>query len=306
MARADAAQAEAEATLHEYQQQLAERPDRGEPDPHRGAGRASVDHRGGAHRGAERAGGDRRARGSCPGRRPHARRKPSCRREVGRLAHDLAAKIVGESLEDDARAKRGRRPVHRRARVRGRRAGREPGGLMLGSSREALAASREGLLERADSDGLRRGVRRAARRGGAARRRDVACASTLADSGTSVTARSEIVRRLLGSRICAGGARAGRARRLAALVPSRATCVDAARAGSAPRPRSSSAEHEGRLDAVEDELFRFGRVVDARRRAAAGAQRPGAHPASARRRGHATCWTARAQPDDGRAGRSTS
>ena len=104
MARADAAQAEAEATLHEYQQQLAgAQTEASQIRTEAQAERASIIEAARTDAQREQAAIAERAGAALAADRTQAKAELS--REVGRLAHDLAAKIVGESLEDDARAK---------------------------------------------------------------------------------------------------------------------------------------------------------------------------------------------------------
>src|SRR4051794_38384632 len=128
---------------------------------------------------------------------------------------------------------------------------------MLGSSRGALAASREGLLERADREGFD-AVSGELLAVAALLGHETSLRSALADSGTSVAARGEIVQRLLGSRI------SPLALELVELVVSQRWAeprdlVDGLEQIGA-EAAFIQAEHEDRLDEVEDELFAFGRA----------------------------------------------
>ena len=70
------------------------------------------------------------------------------RKSMGGVATDLAGRIVGESMTDDARAAGRGRPLHRRARTGEPERRAE---LMIGASRTSLAALREAVNARFDS-----------------------------------------------------------------------------------------------------------------------------------------------------------
>ena len=69
----------------------------------------------------------------------------SLRAEVGTLAVQLASKIVGESLDDEAQAEPGRRPVPGRPRREPERGVRSADVVMRGISRASLAEVEERL-----------------------------------------------------------------------------------------------------------------------------------------------------------------
>jgi F-type H+-transporting ATPase subunit delta len=131
--------------------------------------------------------------------------------------------------------------------------------MMLGASRAALAAARDDLAGRADDPafpGLSQELLDVAHLLG----REPQLRSALTDPGDTGERRAALARELFGNRISPVAV---------AVVSSLA-----ARRWSAPRDLVDAtealaaeaaftvAEREGRLDAVEDELFRFGRTVE--------------------------------------------
>ena len=146
---------------------------------------------------------------------------------------------------------------------------------MNGASREALAAARERLDALTDDTSVD--------------------AAELADELAAVTAlldREVSLRRVLtdpaqrrrgqgraGRHGCCGGQVGGRDRRpglrhgALPLVRSRATWWTRSRSWRTP-PTSSPPQRAGSLDDVEDELFRFGRIVSSYAGPASGADRP--------------------------------
>ena len=163
--KAEKAQAEAAEALERVPGAARRGPRRGRADPRGGPGR-------GRARSSPRCASGRRPRPtgsprprSSRSRPSGSRRSSSCAARSGRLATDLASRIVGESLEDEARAEPRRRPVPRRARGRAEPCG--PGCPDAGASRESLAAGQERLEALLAVPGHRR---RAAVGGGPVRR----------------------------------------------------------------------------------------------------------------------------------------
>ena len=234
------------------------------------------------HRGGPRRGGRGRRRRHRARRGRHRRRARVDRRVAAPRGRHAGRRPRRQGRRGVPRGRRPRprhrRPVHRRPR--GRRP-RRAGALMLGSSRESLAALRASLDARRGERGLRRRLGRPARGRGRCWAGEKSLRQALADSGQPAAARAGIVtlavrRQDLGA--VAGGARR---RRAAPRWSSDADLVDALEQLGA-QAAFTVAEADGTLDRVEDELFRFGRAVDDSRRAADGAHRPGASTPSSK------------------------
>ena len=79
----------------------------------------------------------------------------SLRSEVGSMATSLAGRIVGESLEDEARQRRTvERFLDELESSESARAGRRNGRLMRGASKESLARAQEALAGVTVTEGL--------------------------------------------------------------------------------------------------------------------------------------------------------
>lgn len=131
---------------------------------------------------------------------------------------------------------------------------------MLGSSRESLAAASESLDARRDAAGF----------GGLAPDlyavadllgREKQLRTTLADAGQSADARKALLDSLLGQRVSALAIEV-----LSQVIDSRWSSEDdlvEAVETLANQASFTVAQQDGTLDATEDEIFRFGRAVDA-------------------------------------------
>ena len=131
---------------------------------------------------------------------------------------------------------------------------------MLGASRGALARLSEALDARRGSDGFD-GLAAELFAVGDLLDREIALRTTLADSGQSTAMRESLVRQVLG----------GRVSELAVSVVVDAVCERWSDQGDlvlaiealAEQAAFTIAEQDGTLDATEEELFRFGRAIDA-------------------------------------------
>jgi F-type H+-transporting ATPase subunit delta len=131
---------------------------------------------------------------------------------------------------------------------------------MLGASRTALAAARDDLAGLADDPGFA-GLSQELLDVADLLGREPRLRSALTDPGDTGERRGDLARQLLGGRISPLGVSV-----VASLVARRWSVprdlVDATEALAA-EAAFTVAERAGRLDAVEDELFRFGRTLEA-------------------------------------------
>ena len=145
--RAEEAQAEAHRTLEQYQEQMAAaRAEVAEIRQQAEAERAGVMEE--ARKAAEAQAAQIAANATAQIEAEKAKALSELRKSMGGVATDLAGRIVGESMTDDARAAGCGRPVHRRARAAEPERRAE---LMIGASRTSMAALREAVNARFDS-----------------------------------------------------------------------------------------------------------------------------------------------------------
>ena len=192
-------------------------------------------------------------------------RAASLRQDVGRLATDLAGRIVGESLEDSARQSR---VVDRFLDELERRAHPEQANRGACDERSEPGVARRGprVPRRADRRPVGRRGALADDLGAVAALLDakVSLRRVLTDPSRPGETKASLVAELLGGKVGA---------RRVELVTGVVRPAGRSRATWPTRSRSwrtadlAVAERAGALDEVEDELFRFGRIAAAARAA---------------------------------------
>ena len=236
-------------------------PHRGRSHPHRGAGAARADRRGGPRRGADRGGAHRRA-----GAVADRQRAPAGRRRAAARGGRPGRAARGPHRRGVARG-RGAPAPHRRALPRGPR-GRschQPGRPSDAGSQPRGAPGRARALRGADRQPARRRRVGRGQRGPVRRRRPArprALAAPRADRPGVLPGRRGAAwsTRLLGQQLSALPLEVLRDL-VAERWRARPTCARPS-SGSPRRRRCRAAEGEGVLDDVEDELFRFSRLLE--------------------------------------------
>ena len=212
-----------------------------------------------------------------PARRP-ARRRPARRRGVrqrggwrhgGRRRRQPTRvrwrpRTAPAPTEPGRRRRRRRRATRRRRRWRPGRG--QPGAL-------AAARHRAGPTDRPVRAPSWRRWPTSSRSVTALLDREGGLRRALADSSAEPDRRQALFDRVLGSQLDAPDRGAAPTAGAGALVRGRATWPTRSSSWAAG-PRSGVAERDGSLDDVEDELFRFGRILEARAAAAADAGGP--------------------------------